>query len=418
MPLRDLAFWRTDEEKFADLVRRSLIAAGEFRTVLFDKSAFALRFGTSEKENRPEVVYLRNFFTAYIRLPKEKQAQELEHIIASFAEGREPMPRSFASVADRLLPQVRPMTEFGIWSLLGRLEGNRLEEMPFRQLTPAVAAWLVYDGDYNTRRITSPQLAKWGVAFDDAFDVALTNLRRRSEKAFVALAPGLYCSDWADTCDTSRVLLTDIVAALPVRGAPVAMMPNRDALLVSGAQDQEGLRSMVRSARKVLTDPRPLGANALLLEAGVWHDYVPNTAEQSGIELMELQEEQASMYCADQKDLLDKVHKMTGEDIFVASHKIRRESPSGHFIDSVSTWTEGVDTLLPKARSVILLQPKNQRIIIGCWDTVAAVAGELLAPMGWWPERFHVLRHPTEAQIEKLIATPGVEVRPLRGQAR
>jgi hypothetical protein len=413
MLLRNLAFWRTDEEKFADLVRRGLIAAGECRTVLFDKSAFALRLETSEKEERPEVVYLQNVFTTYIRLPKEKQAQELEHIIASFAEGREPMPRSFASVADRLLPQVRPMTEFGIWRLLGQLEGSRLEEMPFRQLTSAVATWLVYDGDHNTRRITTPQLARWDVNFDDAFDVALANLRRRSEKAFVAVAPGLYCSDWADTCDTSRVLLTDIVAALPVRGAPVAMMPNRDVLLVAGAQDQEGLRSMVRSARKVLADPRPLGANALLLEASVWHDYVPNTAEQSGIELMELQEEQASMHYADQKDLLDKVHEMTGEDIFVASHKIRRESPSGHFIDSIATWTEGVDTLLPKARSVILLQPKNQQMIIGPWDTVAAVAGELLAPMGWWPERFRVLRHPTEAQIEKLIAMPGVEVRPL-----
>ncbi len=52
-------------------------------------------------------------------------------------------------------------------------------------------------------------------------------------------------------------------------------------------------------------------------------------------------------------------------------------------------------------------------MIIGPWDTVAALAGELLATMGWWRERFHVLRHPTEAKIEKLIAVPGVEVRPL-----
>jgi hypothetical protein len=301
MHLRDIAFWRSDEEKFADRVRRGVIAAGESRPVLFDKSAFALRLGTSKKEDRPEVVYLQNLFTAYTRLPKAKQAQELEHIIASFTESREPMPRGFAAVADRLLPQVRPMTEFGIWRLLGQLEGSRLEEMPFRQLTRAIATWLVYDGDHNTRRITTPQLAKCGVTFDDAFDAALANLRRRSEKAFVTVAPGLYRSDWADTCDTSRVLLTDVIAALPVRGAPVAMMPNRDVLLISGAQDQERLRSMIRGARNALAEPRPLGADALILEAGVWHDYVRNTAEQSGIELMELQEEQASMCYADQR---------------------------------------------------------------------------------------------------------------------
>jgi hypothetical protein len=161
-------------------------------------------------------------------------------------------------------------------------------------------------------------LEKWGVTFDDAFDVALANLRHRSDKAFVALAPGLYCSDWADTCDTSRVLLPDVVSALPVRGPPVVMVPNRNVILVSGAEDEEALRGMVRSARKVLSDPRPLSADALLLEVGAWRNYVPNTAEQSGIELVELQDEQASFCYADQKGLLDKIHDRTGEDIFVA----------------------------------------------------------------------------------------------------
>jgi len=309
------------------------------------------------------------------------------------------------------------MTEFGLWKLLGQFEGNRLEEMPFRQITPAVAAWLVYDGDQNTRRITTPQLEKWSVSFDHAFDVALTNLRDRSEKAFAAVAPGLYCSDWADTCDTSRILLTDVIAALAVRGAPVVMIPNRDVLLVSGAEDEQGLLNMIRGARKMLANPRPLDANALVLEAGKWHDYVPNAALGSGIELAELQEEQASVFYADQKELLDKIHEKTGEDIFVASHKIRRESPSGHFIDSIATWTEGVDTLLPRVKSVILLQPKNQRMIIAPWDAVEAVAGELMLPMGWRPERFHVPRHATEAQIEKLITVPGVEVRPIQNAA-
>jgi hypothetical protein len=413
--LGDLAFWQSDQEKFAHLVRRKLIAAGERRPVLFDKSAFALRLGISEKEDQPQVFYLQNFFTAYSRLPKAKRAQELQHIIASFAESHEPIPGSLAAAAEHLLPQVRPMTEFGIWTLVGQLEGSRLEEMPFRQITPFVAAWLAYDGDHNTRRITTPQLAKWGITFDSAFDLALANLRRRSEKAFVALAPGLFCADWADTCDTSRILLTDVITALPVRGAPVAMIPNRDVLLVTGAEDEDGLCNMIRSARKVLADPRPLGADALLLEGGVWHDYVPKTAQRSGIELMELQEEQASSYYADQKGLLDKIHETTGEDIFVASHKIRREGDSGRFIDSIATWTEGVDALLPRTKSLVLLQPKDRRMIISPWDSVVAVAGALLDPMGWWPERFHVIRHPSEAQIRQLIAMPGVEVLPLRG---
>ncbi len=90
--LRDLAFWRSDEEKFADLVRRGVIAAGENRPVLFDESAFALH-SERPKEDSTEVGYLQNLFAAYTRLPKAKLAQELEHIIASFTESREAMPR-------------------------------------------------------------------------------------------------------------------------------------------------------------------------------------------------------------------------------------------------------------------------------------------------------------------------------------
>jgi hypothetical protein len=196
----------------------------------------------------------------------------------------------------------------------------------------------------------------------------------------------------------------------------VAMIPPRDVLLVTGAEDEEGLCNMIRSARKVLAGPRPLGADALLLEAGVWHDYVPSAASRSGIELMELQEEQASSHYSDQKGLLEKIHEKTGEDIFVASHKIRRDGDSGRFIDSVATWTEGVDTLLPRAKSLVLLQPKDRRMIVSPWDSVVAVAGASLDPMGWWPERFHVLHHPSGAQIRQLIAMPGVEVLPLRGK--
>jgi hypothetical protein len=82
MRLSDLAFWRSDKDKFADLVRRALIAAGERRPMQFDKSNFALRFGVSGNDDQTQVLYLQNFYSIYARLPKAKQAQELEHIVA------------------------------------------------------------------------------------------------------------------------------------------------------------------------------------------------------------------------------------------------------------------------------------------------------------------------------------------------
>jgi len=93
MRLTDLAFWRSDEEKFADLVQRSLIAAGETRSIRFDKSDFALRIGESEKAGQPEILYLQNFFAQYSSVPEAERPHVLERIIASCAESHESLYR-------------------------------------------------------------------------------------------------------------------------------------------------------------------------------------------------------------------------------------------------------------------------------------------------------------------------------------
>jgi hypothetical protein len=233
----DRLLGRSDRDQFADRVRSGLIAAGETRPIRYDKAAFALHLAAHGTQQQTGSIFLHNVFADYLRSPPAARPAELARIVASFSESREPMPASFVQAVDHLLPQVRPMTELGLWQMHRRLDGPPLPEMPCRHLTPAIAAWLAYDRAESMLRVSNDQLAKWGGTFDDAFAAALVNLRRRSEKPFMAFSPGLFCSDWADTYDTSRLLLTDIVAALPVRGAPVAMLPNRNVLLVTGADD-------------------------------------------------------------------------------------------------------------------------------------------------------------------------------------
>ena len=412
MQLFDLAFWRNGRDKFAHLVRRRLIAAGERRAIRYDKPAFALRIAGLEKNDGP-IIFLEREFAVYNRLPAEHQPAELDFYISSCRETDQPLPGSFIEAADRLMPCVRPMVEFGIWQLVGQLEGSGYEKVPFRHLTPEVGIWLAYDQPYSIPRISNQQLALWDVTFEHALDIALANLRRRSAKAFVALAPGLYGSDWNDNYDNSRLLLTDAIAALPVRGAPLAMMPDRNVLLVTGTEEPGGLSAMVRCAQKVLDEPRSLEANALLLDAGIWRDFIPDSGALGGTDLIQLQEGRISQAYADQKHLLEKVYEKTGKDIFVATHAMQVESVSGRFHGSIATWTAGVDSLLPKAQNLALVQPESGRIITASWDAVAGVVGGLLEPMGWWPERFRVRRHPVQRQIEILLAKPGVGVRPI-----
>ena len=83
----------------------------------------------------------------------------------------------------------------------------------------------------------------------------LTELRH----AFVGpeSGEGVYLSVWAEY-DSSRLVLTEIVRQFRVKGDPVAMIPNRETLIVAGSEDEAGLEAMVSMASEGLTKPRPI----------------------------------------------------------------------------------------------------------------------------------------------------------------
>lgn len=400
--------WRSDQDKFAALVRDELLRTGHFSRIRYDKAAFALHLDGAKHDDQQSTVFLHNLFASFSQLSAAERPAALKRIISFVTESRAPVPATFAEVSSRLLPSVRSMVELGMWELQCELKGSAKAELPHRRVTEAWAAWLALDRSESIMRLSADHLASWGVGFDEAFEIALGNLRANSAKPFSLLAPGLYCSDWGDGYDTSRLLLTDIIASLPVRGMPVAMAPHRDALLVTGADDADGLKAMARVVQSLQGGPRPISAETICLEGGSWRDFVPDPSRADQEELAELQEVQASIDYEAQKALLDARYAKYGEDVFVANHWLRRERETGRFRGSFGTWSEGVDTLLPKAQSIALVRIEEQHFVYVPWERVVAIAGELMVPMGWWPERFRVRSFPSSAQFAEIEAAAEV----------
>ena len=55
-----------------------------------------------------------------------------------------------------------------------------------------------------------------------------------------------------DGYDASRLLLSDLVRQFEVRGEMIAMVPNREDLLITGSEDEDGLRGMLSLAAEAL----------------------------------------------------------------------------------------------------------------------------------------------------------------------
>ncbi len=171
-----------------------------------------------------------------------------------------PVARPALSLADALpwlLPKVRPIFTYQAHA---RNTGKTAE---YRPLAGNYAVSLVVDLPNQDLDLGPEHLRNWGVDFDSLLQRARTNLLARGgEQRFLALREGCYRSTWRDNLDGSRMLLPGVLQRLRILGDPVVLLPNRDMLLVAGAEDPEALRCIVAYARQHLDDtvcPRQAG---------------------------------------------------------------------------------------------------------------------------------------------------------------
>jgi len=108
----------------------------------------------------------------------------------------------------------------------------------------------------------------------------------------------------------------------------------------------------------------------------------------------------------DQTESLKAINKKTGEDVFVASLvAIMGEDPC-----SLCTWTEGVDTLLPRTDYIFLCRPEAEEakdgVRMATWEQVRSVVGDLMTKVDMYPERYRVKSFPSKEQLAVLDQTP------------
>src|SRR5690606_34062769 len=115
----------------------------------------------------------------------------------------------------------------------------------------------------------------WGVSFYEALEAAQRNLEQMGKIAFAQIGEGLFASATGDNYDASRLVLLELVRRFPLRGTPIAMVPNRDTLLLTGEDDVQGLEMLAKIAADSLNQPRPISTIAIRLEGDQWRSWLP-----------------------------------------------------------------------------------------------------------------------------------------------
>jgi hypothetical protein len=85
------------------------------------------------------------------------------------------------------------------------------------------------------------------VSLEEAFKAAKENLWEKTDPArLAAQGGGIYCGQWGDSYDSSRILFTELIYRLSVDGDPVAFVPNRDQFWVTGTDNLAGLAAILK----------------------------------------------------------------------------------------------------------------------------------------------------------------------------
>ncbi|MGH7224603.1 MAG: hypothetical protein ACRELF_15375, partial [Gemmataceae bacterium] len=378
--------------------------AGETGTLHYDADKFQVVLNPEGPSSVQVRMNLSNVYAEYRGASRSGRRAVIERYVRAAREVE--VPTGLAQVREHLVPRVRTRCYYSLLDARLRLQDAPSRPMVYRPLAEHLAVGLAVDQKDGIMEVFGDMLHEWGLGVEEAFALARDNLRRMSARGLQSLAPGLYFSPWCDNHDASRLILDDLVRDCEVKGDYVAVVPNRDTLLVTGSDDVAGLQAMLQVTEGVLRDkPRPMSGIPVRLRRGVWEPYAPEDfhPELGHFRFLRLQS-QAQDY-GEQKELLDQLHVKMEKDVFVASFSVVQNKETGA-LRSYCVWSDGLDALLPRADRVFFMRIAEEgegAIVANAgWEHVEEVVGTRIKPTEDYPPRYHVESFPTADELQRI----------------
>ena len=207
---------------------------------------------------------LGNAYKEYCAAEEDKRERVIRHWVRNWFSLLRDMPEDFEDVRPDLLPIVRSRSHFELNQLRSVVESGTPISWPYVPLGEHFGVALVYDLPDAMRSIPQANLDAWGLTLYEALEIARENLATLPAK-FIGpqSGDGVYLSATGDNYDASRILSPELIGQFQVQGDPVAMIANRDNLIVAGADDDAGLEAMLKMAAEALEQLRPISSVAV-----------------------------------------------------------------------------------------------------------------------------------------------------------
>ncbi|MBI3928815.1 MAG: hypothetical protein HY319_24960 [Armatimonadetes bacterium] len=390
-------FGRPGRDQFAHIVTDEIRRGGENGDIVYDREHFALTIG---QDSEKSVLHLSNVYREYLRSPRRQRRRLLTNFASLQRQAGEFLfPESYQEARACLMPRLQHRLQLETLRLLKDLV------VPHVLLSEDLTATVVYDTPQAILSFPEDQLERWGITFEEAMRAARDNLWAASNDEF-SCHRGLYTSPWRDNYDASRLILQPLIRQLKVEGQHVVLPLHRDSLLVTGSEEHAGLEALLQAAGTGFEHPRFICGAPIWLQEDRWTEYEPPAGHPLAEEFRRLRLCSRARDYQEQKQVLEELHHSRGEDLLVAAYSLTDQTGE---LQNYSSWSRGVDTLLPRSERVALFDPalpEEERVLgLFDWEHLKSVVGALMEKTDHYPIRFRVRQFPSEAQLALLNGT-------------
>lgn len=389
-------FTRDPREKFVKAVLGTLRSIG-YDDVAYDENLFAIRVAGDR------TLMLGNIYGHYQTLSGPDAENYLTGALVGLVQEAE-MPRSFDEARTRLHPGVRDRTFVESARLMAEMSSEPFTPIPYRPLGSTIVATLLIDAPTSIMTVNEENLRDWTTGFDEAMAAAVANLLPKSTDAtWGRVIDGVYASMWNDDYDASRLLLDavvdELVRDLGIEGDPVAFVPHRNLLILTGSEDVNGLNTAMQLAEENLDHPGQISARPIVRRKGSWDDFevAADHPVAAGIDRLK----QADLALA-HGAVVPLIQQLVGEDLYVASCILTEKDG---VIYTTTAWSEGAPALIPKTDRILFYRSEEESWMVE-WEAAEQVVGDLFQPTDYYPARLRVGSFPTADQF---AAMPQIE---------
>lgn len=392
-----LDFFRgSKDERMARRLIEEFRALGETRRAEYDAQKRLIYLLESDGK-RAVTVNMHHLRHEIERTPKSQHDEIYRrHGRGTLAAGGAPAG-SFEATRGRLGILLKDATYPAYIELMNRVEhgAEKADALIWRPVAADVIACCINETEGSLSFLKQSDLDRWQVDSDQVFAQASANLRARGfEQGSSASA---YFFNAPDSYIAARVLCEDKIRALPLRGLPVAVVPDRDTLFMVGSDDEEGIANLARLVANQLAEAsRHISARPLVLTPQGWREFEPQSSAKVAFGNLARQMD-ANNWTAYQ-ELLEKDLAARGDDVFVAKLSVLSKQGDDAFFTAI-VWCKGVNSIFPAADRVHFFEAKAEPIRVASWEAVLRVMGSDMRKLEGLPERYRVNAFPSAEQL-------------------